>query len=29
VTYEDFLAHEWEQWGSSRAHERVNIPEPS
>ena len=29
VTYEDFLADEWEQWGSHHSHETPNIPEPS
>ena len=29
VTYKDFLAVQWEQWGSHHSHEAVNIPEPS
>jgi len=29
VTYEDFLAKQWEQWGTHHSHEAENIPEPS
>jgi hypothetical protein len=29
VTYEDFLAVQWEQWGSHHSHEAANIPQPS